>query len=114
MSNTQLNYAFLVYRIILTEINKTYYFSPKIDHLRKKLRIMQNYISSQQVWKGTNSEEKRFDLMETTFLGQISKTGQILQKTIFLHKISNISPTKLSRCFESFREVDWKFTFWIS
>ncbi len=57
--------------------------------LSKRSRITKKIIDFQRVCIGENPEQ-RFRFKVNDFFGQASEMGQILSKTILLHKLSNI------------------------
>ena len=80
---------FLCFEIFLMILTKLNFYGPKIDYLRKKLLIPQREIFLHKFEKGLILK-LGFDLMETTLFVQTREMGQLLLKTVLLHKMSHI------------------------
>ena len=76
-------------------------FYSKNNYLRKKLRNTQKDYFSQEVWKKRKAIEK-FGFGVTNVFVQSSKMGQLLTKTVNIHKMSHI---QLNCAFLLFRSV---------
>ena len=113
MSHIQLNYAFMLFWSIFREIHWKLLFLVKIWLSQKEaLKYVEKLLLLTSLIR--RKARRKFGFVSTTFFDQTSKRGQILTKTVFLHKMSHIQLNYASLLFWSiFGEIHRKFLLFV-